>query len=221
MKSKGKNSLPINKSKALFIIGCFLICSLLPNLLSLLEVNYSLELQITIDIVISLVLVFSFRNLIIKSYKDLKKEPLKSLLIVIVGACILIVGQTLINYLVGSLLDTTIENNRLLDTIFYNNKAIFVTMILFTAPILETFIIPVAFHELLAKNKNTYLFISSLAYGLYFVVFSIKEINQLVFIITYMFSGFILNYIYHKKKNFLIIISIKWLLALVLLKAYM
>ena len=86
--------------------------------------------------------------------------------------------------------------------------------VLFISPIMETLVIPVSFYELFSNKKTCYFLMSTLLYGLFYVMFSIKVPLQLFYVISYGIVGAGISLIYYKKNNIYLPLIIKFLYAL-------
>lgn len=208
------------KKKAFLAIVVFLINFLLPNIFSMLGMSFPIFLQMFFNLLVTFLLIQIFLDELKFSVSDFKKNLKKYLLRILVCTIIAIIGNTLLNAMIGSIFNIELPNNQLLNGVFDVAPLYFLLSVIFISPLMETLIIPVAFYNIVGEKKWQYILASSLVLGLFYVLFSFKQPLQLLFFVSYMLYGCIFCWNYYKTKNIFIPLIIKALLAIVMSLSY-
>lgn len=199
------------KRKSLLVIILFLISCLV-------SLICSLEIKTIIELLLILLFTYLFKKEIKQS---LKKFKIKYLLYIGLFYLFATLLNIYTNKLLLNSLNIDISNNLALDSILNQSKFYFILYTFITGPILECFVLPISFYELLKDNKKLYYILSTIIYGLFLIIFSFTSVNQLFLVISYSFYGFSLAYLYDKTKNIFVPYIFKLIQALAILFVYL
>ena len=194
----------------------FLIFLLLPNIFSILTLSYPIWLQFILSVIIMLLFLKMYLNDFKEGFADFKAHFIKYIGIVLLFVIIWFILNLACNYVISAGLNQQIPNNGLSEYLFTNHTFYFIILSFIISPIMESTFIPMSFHKII-NSKYAYYAICSFAYGILYVIFSIKNPMQLLYIFSYSITGFLISYMYDKYKNIMLPILFKIMMAVVFL----
>jgi membrane protease YdiL (CAAX protease family) len=188
------------------------------EILSMLGINYdnlSTTLKSTCliiyQILMTLVIVYIYKKIIITDFKTFIKNNIKYFKEYIKYWFLMLILMISSNLIVTLFTTTDIANNQ--NTIIETLKvAPIYTFILtvFIAPILEELVFRLSFRKIFSNNVLFILF-SGLVFGSMHVIGTCEHLIDSLFIIPYSIPGFIFAYVYTKSKNICVPISLHFI----------
>lgn len=162
---------------------------------------------------ISLIIVLGWfaRDLIIKSFKQLKKEHLLLFKKYIPYWFIALVGMAGFN-LIANLLNggNIAENENTIRTLFEQSPFYVYFSAVLIAPVIEELVFRASFYQIF-KNKYLFIIISGFTFGAIHVLPGLTELSELAFIIPYSIPGLVFAYVLYDSKNIFVPMGIHFL----------
>lgn len=188
------------------------------EILSAIGINYN-NLSTTLkstcliiyQILITLVIVYIYKKIIITNFKTFIKNNIKYFKEYIKYWFLMLILMISSNLIVTFFTTTDIANNQ--NTIIETLKvAPIYTFILtvFVAPILEELVFRLSFRKIFSNNI-LFILLSGLVFGSLHVIGTCEHLIDLLFIIPYSIPGFIFAYVYTKSKNICVPISLHFI----------
>lgn len=161
-----------------------------------------------VNLYISLFSNFIFLSIVIYIYQDklskycnnykkkFKSNFLNGLKIFLIGICLYILFNTIINHLSIPILNSQTSLEKMLKTI----PIIFVLNTLFYYPIIEELVFKLSLKEII-KNKWCFVIVTGLLNAFFQIFFSVDNITDFVYLIPFTIFFASLSYIYYKTDN--------------------
>ena len=214
---KEKNNDLKNMFIGITVIFLYLILSSMPyDFLSLFGVNLNKlslifkEIYLVIyEVILLAVIILIYKDEVITSFKDFKKDMLKYLKKYIKYWLVMLMLMIISNLIVTLFTTSNTPQNQkiVIDQLKLAPIYSFITVVLIS-PILEELVFRLSFKRIFPYTNCLYIFFSGLFFGFIHVIGSLESLSDLLFIIPYSIPGFMFAYTYSKTKNICVPVSL-------------
>lgn len=206
------------RGKAFLSILLFLLVSMYPTVLTTLGITVpvinpekvtlvSAVFQLTVEIVVTLIIVFLYRDELDDIFYRFGQEKGRMIKRILGFWLIAFLAYFITNSIIIGIFNIDMPNNILQKRLLDAAPIYLVLSMLFATPIMEEFVFRKAFHDLI-DNKWMYILMSSILYGSFYVILSYTNSLQLLFIISHALFAGVLAYAYDKTDNLIVPVGI-------------
>jgi len=201
----------MNNKKKKILVNLLVIClyfiwpyflSSITNLFNLSE-NMNLFISCSVNFVFLFIIIYIYKDILNKYYSNLKKNFksnfFNSLKIFGVGLVLYILFNGLFNILNVP----TLSNSNSMMEMFKKVPIMFILNTLFYYPVIEEIVFKMSFKDII-KSKWSFIIITGLLNAFFQIVFSMSNVNDLLYIFPCTIFFCSLSYIYFKTDNILI-----------------
>lgn len=189
-----------NSLKSILIILSYFI---LPYLISFISDSYLF--RCIFHILYFVILIFAYKNTLMKDIKNIKKDKKKSIKIIASGVLLIFVVTILVNAVIGLIFNIKqIPENDYSLMILFNESPLFLMLLTcIYYPIVEGIIFRKTVRDIIDK-KWVFIIFSSLFYFLFNILYTSMSFNTIMASLCYFTTMMILSYSYFKTNNFTI-----------------